>query len=119
MEKIVEIGVLFDYYGKLLSEKQYQVIDQYYNEDLTLNEISEINGVSKQGISDILNRSEKKLKFYESELHLIQKFYEISNKLNQINDFIENNSNVTSNEEFLRVLNVIYEENKKIIENTL
>lgn len=119
MEKIVEIAVLFDYYGKLLSEKQYKVIDQYYNEDLSLNEISEINGVSKQGISDILNRSEKKLKFYESELHLIQKFIEISDKLNKINEYIQSNYSVTSNEDFLRVLDVIYEENKKIIENNL
>ncbi len=47
MEKIVEIAVLFDYYGKLLSDKQYNVIDQHCNEDLSLKEIAELNGISK------------------------------------------------------------------------
>ena len=47
MEKIVEIAVLFDYYGKLLSDKQYNVVDQHCNEDLSLREIAEINGISK------------------------------------------------------------------------
>lgn len=50
MEKIVEVAVLFDYYGKLLSKKQYDVVDQYCNEDLSLREIAELNGNSKQGI---------------------------------------------------------------------
>lgn len=119
MEKIVEIAVLFDYYGKLLSEKQYNVVDQYCNEDLSLREIAEINGVSKQGISDILNRAEKKLRFYEDELQLIKKFVTTNEALKNINDFITDNLNVTSEEDFVRVLDIIYKENEKIIENTL
>ena len=89
MEKIVEIAVLFDYYGKLLSDKQYNVIDQHCNEDLSLKEIAELNGISKQGISDILSRAEKKLRFYEDELKLISKFDKINSSLKEINLLIE------------------------------
>lgn len=119
MEKIVELSVLFDYYGKLLSDKQYTVIDQYCNEDLSLNEIAEILHVSKQGVSDILNRTEKKLKFYESELQLIKKINDISEKLKEINFLISSSKEKDTRDDFIRVLDIIYEENKSIIENIL
>ena len=117
MEKIVEIAVLFDYYGKLLSDKQYNVVDQHCNEDLSLREIAEINGISKQGISDILSRAEKKLRFYEDELKLISKFEKINNSLKEINLLIESSKNVDST--LLNILDVIQKKNNEIIENDL
>ena len=117
MEKIVEIAVLFDYYGKLLSDKQYNVVDQHCNEDLSLREIAELNGISKQGISDILSRAEKKLRFYEDELKLISKFEKINNSLKEINLLIESSKNVDST--LLNILDVIQKKNNEIIENDL
>ena len=110
MEKIVEIAVLFDYYGKLLS-------DQHCNEDLSLREIAEINGISKQGISDILSRAEKKLRFYEEELKLISKFEKINKNLKEINQLIENSNK--DNSTLINILDIIQNKNKEIIENDL
>ena len=117
MEKIVEIAVLFDYYGKLLSDKQYNVVDQHCNEDLSLREIAEINGISKQGISDILSRAEKKLRFYEGELKLISKFDKINSSLKEINLLIENSKIEDSS--LLNILDIIQKKNNEIIENDL
>ena len=117
MEKIVEIAVLFDYYGKLLSEKQYNVVDQHCNEDLSLKEIAELNGISKQGISDILSRAEKKLRFYEGELKVISKFDKINSSLKEINLLIENSKIEDSS--LLNILDIIQKKNNEIIENDL
>ena len=117
MEKIVEIAVLFDYYGKLLSDKQYNVVDQHCNEDLSLREIAELNGISKQGISDILSRAEKKLRFYEDELKLISKFDKINSSLKEINLLIENSKIEDSS--LLNILDIIQKKNNEIIENDL
>ena len=117
MEKIVEIAVLFDYYGKLLSDKQYNVIDQHCNEDLSLREIAELNGISKQGISDILSRAEKKLRFYEDELKLISKFDKINSSLKEINLLIEKSK--IEDSPSLNILDIIQKKNNEIIENDL
>ena len=117
MEKIVEIAVLFDYYGKLLSDKQYNVIDQHCNEDLSLKEIAELNGISKQGISDILSRAEKKLRFYEDELKVISKFDKINSSLKEINLLIEKSK--IEDSPSLNILDIIQKKNNEIIENDL
>lgn len=78
MDKVVEIGILFDYYGKLLTDKQFEIIDQYYNEDLSLSEIAEIHGISKQAVSENLKRAEKKLYNYEKKLLLVDRNQKIS-----------------------------------------
>jgi len=75
VEKLVEIGILFDFYGKLLSEKQYLAVDLYYNHDLSLTEIGDEIGVTRQGVFDILKRAENKLYQYEDNLGLVKKFY--------------------------------------------
>ena len=74
MDKIVEIGMLIDFYGKLLTHKQYEIIDLYYNNDYSLGEISEILGISRQGIRDSLKRSECILYDFEEKLQLVEKF---------------------------------------------
>lgn len=78
MDKVVEIGILFDYYGKLLTDKQFEIVDQYYNEDLSLSEIAEIHGISKQAVSENLKRAEKKLYNYEKKLLLVDRNQKIS-----------------------------------------
>lgn len=74
MEKLVEIGILFDFYGKLLSDKQYQAVELYYIYDLSLAEIGEEMNITRQGVYDTLKRSEQKLYHYEETLGLIKKF---------------------------------------------
>ena len=73
IEKMVEIGLLFEQYKELLTDKQREMVSLYYEEDYSLGEISGNLGVSRQGVYDTLKRSEKILREYESKLHLVSK----------------------------------------------
>lgn len=74
VEKVVEIGILFDFYGKLLSSRQLSVIELFYIHDLSLAEIGEELDITRQGVYDTLKRSEKKLYEYEENLGLVYEF---------------------------------------------
>lgn len=73
MEKIVRLGMLFDMYGDLLTEHQKEIFGALVNEDLSLSEIAADQGITRQGVQDMLKRTEKKLEDYESKLHLLEK----------------------------------------------
>lgn len=74
MDKIYEQTMLFDFYGELLTEHQRSVYaDAVYN-DLSLGEIAEERGISRQGVHDLVRRCDKILKSYESRLHLVERF---------------------------------------------
>ncbi len=88
-EKIVEIGFLFDFYGKLLNDKQYTAIELYYIHDLSLSEIGEHLGISRQGVHDLLKRSESKLFAYEEKLGLVEKFSKNKEKIKNILEYTD------------------------------
>lgn len=73
MEDRVEISLLMDFYGPLLNENQNEVMQWYYNDDLSLSEIAELNKISRQAIYDLIKRCYKQLLSYESKLNLLQK----------------------------------------------
>ena len=58
MEKKVEVSMLCQIYGKLLTEKQYEFIDDYYNNDLSLSEIAENNNITRQAVRDVIKKGE-------------------------------------------------------------
>jgi len=68
--------MLFDFFGDLLTEKQKEYFDLYHNEDLSLSEIAESAGISKQGVYDIITRSEKTLNELEQKTGIIKKWRE-------------------------------------------
>ncbi|MGL4911720.1 MAG: YlxM family DNA-binding protein [Romboutsia sp.] len=76
IEKMVEIGLLFEQYKELLTDKQREIVSLYYEEDYSLGEISENLNVSRQGVYDTLKRSEKILRDYEDKLGLVSKIQE-------------------------------------------
>ena len=84
MAKNLEITVLYDFYGDLLTEKQQEVIELYYNEDLSLAEIAALSGITRQGVSDSIKRAEGQLTEFEERLGLAQRFTEIKGKLDEI-----------------------------------
>ena len=74
MAKKLEISDLYDAYSSLLSEEQSAALDLYYNEDLSLAEIAEQTGISRQGVRDRIKHGESLLLFYEEKLHLCEKY---------------------------------------------
>lgn len=89
VEKIIEIGDLFDFYGRLLSEKQKTVTELYYVHDLSLSEIGENLDISRQGAHDTLKRAESNLYGYEETLGLVEKFKVNKMKLEKIIKLVE------------------------------
>lgn len=74
MDRIYEQTMLFDFYGELLTEHQRTVYaDALYN-DMSLGEIAEEQGISRQGVHDLIKRCDKLLQDYESKLHLVERF---------------------------------------------
>ncbi len=73
MEKIVRQGMLYDLYGELLTEHQQKIYGELVNDDLSLSEIAELNGITRQGAHDLIKRCDKILEGYEEKLHLLEK----------------------------------------------
>lgn len=84
MEKKVEISMLWQIYGKLLTEKQNQYIDYYYNSDLSLSEIAENEKITRQAVRDIIKKGERKLFEYEEKLLFMKKTLNQEQKIQQI-----------------------------------
>ena len=84
MDKKVEVSMLLQIYGKLLTEKQYRVIDYYYNEDLSLSEIAENEEITRQGVRDIIKKGEKKLFEYEEKLLFMKRMLNQEKKIEEI-----------------------------------
>ena len=84
LAKDMNISLLFDFYGEILTEKQQDVIDYYYNDDLSLAEISEHLGITRQGVRDSIKRAEATLIEMEEKLGLAKRFREIQHGLDKI-----------------------------------
>lgn len=86
MAKNLEISFLLDFYGDMLTEKQRDVVELYYNEDLSLAEIASHSGITRQGVRDSIKRAEIQLLEYEDRLHLAERFRRIEKVLAAIVD---------------------------------
>jgi len=72
VEKNVEISILLDVYGKILTKKQYDLLNDYYNNDLSLSEIAENENITRQAVRDNLKKGENKLFEYEEKLNIMK-----------------------------------------------
>lgn len=77
MERIVEQGLLYDFYGELLTEHQKKIYEDVVYNDLSLSEIAQENGISRQGVHDMVRRCNHMLTEYENKLHLVERFLKI------------------------------------------
>ena len=84
MEKIFEQGILYDFYGELLTSHQKQIYEDAVYHDMSLGEIAQEQGISRQGVHDLIKRCDKILLDYEDKLHLIAKFSKVKEKVEAI-----------------------------------
>lgn len=85
MEKIVEQGLLYDFYGELLTRHQQEIYEGIVYENLSLGEIAEVQGISRQAVHDIVKRCDRTLLEYEAKLKLVARFTSIKDKISEIN----------------------------------
>ncbi len=84
MEQKLEQAYLYDFYGELLNERQRSIYEDFIFHDLSLTEIAQEEGISRQGVHDMVKRCTKTLEGYESRLHLVQKFLSTKERVAKI-----------------------------------
>lgn len=89
VKKVEQIAMLFDFYGRLLTDKQQEMLALYYEQDLSLGEIAEEYNISRQAVRDTVKRAEKILEEYEEKLGLVKKFDLERDKLARILNMLE------------------------------
>ena len=89
MDKILEQALLYDFYGELLTPHQKEIYEQFVLEDLSLSEIAESAGISRQGVHDLVKRCQKALEGYEAKLHLVERFLTVKEKVAQMDRMLE------------------------------
>ena len=90
LDEIVLLSILYDFYGELLSDHKKQIFEDYVLNDLSLSEIATEQGISRQGVYDIVKRCTLELKGYEAKLSLMRKFQTIEDKITTIKDIVAN-----------------------------
>lgn len=88
MNELLEQALLYDFYGELLTEHQKEIYEQFVIEDLSLSEIAENAGISRQGVHDLIKRCNKTLEGYETKLHLVERFLSIKEKVQRIDELL-------------------------------
>jgi len=88
-QKDMSISLLLDFYGDILNERRLEIMEMYYNEDLSLSEIADITGISRQGVRDSIKKSEKELQKLEATLGLSQRFQKLKNEIAAISSEID------------------------------
>lgn len=84
MEKNVKISMLCEVYGKLLTERQLAILEDYYNQDLSLSEIAENNKITRQAVRDIIKKGETKLFELEEKLGIMKRMLKQEEKITVI-----------------------------------
>jgi len=107
MDKNVKVSILCDLYGKLLTNKQFEFLNDYYNKDLSLSEIAENNNITRQAVRDIIKKGENKLFEYEEKLLFMNRTLNLENKVESI---ILDLEHLKNNENDLKVIDDIIKE---------
>lgn len=110
MEKNVKVGMLLNIYGKLLTEKQYDFLDNYYNSDLSLSEIAENMNITRQAVRDNIKKGENKLFEFEEKLGIMKKTLQQDKKINEVLSELTKLQTTSSDRQVQKVLNHIMQE---------
>lgn len=107
MEDIIEVGLLMDFYGQLLTKRQYEFMDLYYNHDLSLSEISEQVHISRQGVHDGIKKAKTILIKMEEKLGLLHKFKVQRDRATKASDILKEIRAYSRNESLIDMLNAL------------
>lgn len=113
LDEIVNLSILYDFYGELLKEHKKQIFEDYILNDLSLSEIAEEQGISRQGVYDVVKRCSLELKEYEKRLLLVSKFQSVKEKLNKIKELtyiLEQSGDISQIREIETLADVILKE---------
>ena len=88
LDEIVQLSILYDFYGELLTDHKKQIFEDYVLNDLSLSEIAAEQSISRQGVYDIVKRCSLELKDYESKLALVKKFQSVKDKLGLMKEIV-------------------------------
>ena len=89
VEEKIQQAYLYDFYGELLNEHQRRIYEDFVFNDLSLGEIAGEEGITRQGVADMIKRCGKKLSDYEKKLHLVEKFVSVREKVKQIDELLD------------------------------
>ena len=117
MEKIVRQSLLYDFYGEPLTEHQKDIYEDIVMNDLSYSEIARLNGISRQGVYDMIKRCDKILEDYESKLKLVEKFVNARNKISDIQESIEELKSKNQDKALDNMITDIDEKTSKILED--
>lgn len=106
LEKTTRINALYDFYQKLLTEKQRNYMEMYYVEDFSLGEISETSNVSRQAIYDNIRRTEQMLEEYEEKLGLYKKFIKRQKLLQELMTLAKANNDQVLKEKVEQIIEI-------------
>ena len=115
MERSVEQSLLYDFYGELLTPHQKEIYEEAGFDDMSLGEIAQEQGSSRQGVQDLLKRCNKILEEYESKLHLMERFLQMKQKAEEISKVAEQ-AQTDSCEKLDEALNTIRRLSTEILE---
>ena len=107
MAKDLSLVILLDFYGGLLTDKQALALDCYYNQDLSLSEIADDMGISRQGVMAFLKQGENHLKTFEEKLGLAERFLKMNNGLSDMKAIIDSLSDTDKKTELLKLISSI------------
>ncbi len=108
--------MLYDFYGELLTERQQEFFDLYYNEDLSLAEIAENYGISRQGVRDVIVRAEGIMTEMEDKTGIIKRFYKMQKQLDAASENLDKIISINSNKYFDRELDTLAHQVKETVE---
>ncbi len=89
IDEVIQTSLLYDFYGSLLTDRQREVMELYYGENLSLSEIAAEFSISRQGVHDALKNAERALHEYEQKLGLVEKFQQSREAIRAIDSMIE------------------------------
>lgn len=110
MEKHVEVSMLCQIYGKLLTKKQYEFINDYYNNDLSLSEIAENNNITRQAVRDVIKKGENKLFEFEEKLLFMKRMLNQEKQIQEILVELSKIQETSSDKKIEKILNNIRKE---------